>query len=727
MIVPDFTDNVAIMPIFDVLDWLLASQKSAPSGEHYLSSKIFLPALQRGGVWRPKQVLELWDTLLRGLPIGMFQLVEARKGDRAVTIEGKLIDRDAGGFDLLDGQQRLRALMVGVQPDHSEQRNLWIDLSEDAERLWPCLYVTSRAQPFGYKPLEGSKWSLNERREARKAVEGDASETPLEIVGANRRAYDSELFCGAVLQRGGGGFRQPPLPFRSSPDRTFKLNDLVVAWRGENLLPDSDEGLSRLRHATGIESHSTRLDLLDVALRKAAAVTIPLYLVRVGADEMAVLFERIGAGGTPLQGDERLYSVLKSHIPDVRRVVDEVHDLVGRILTPSRIAATALRLATTMTDSAKLDGPDVFQLKKLLQNEDFKAKLRQLILIEDKGKSIPVVDSFKRISRLLRYSQDAGNFWLPDALLPDLPVELWEVLVFWDHCHPPGTEAALGREQVVRLALFWVLCVTSKLRASRLAFEYLSKRDNASPSIDRALYTLFTHDPGGRCAYSLPDHIFKIPTAGTMIWLTHAERFGVGDDYDHLGAHWWWNGKKLLPWIQREYVRDAFPGYAALAEHEDDLPYDFDHICPVDDWNTLRGARLETLTATEQKKIWNARSLIGDGIGNLRIIDSSENRSLGKMSILEKIPSLSSSQRSDEQADELSKWALSPDQTDCNDWCKADASSTASSGAESRAKWDLDRISALQRAVEGRAAFLYRLFFDGLEMKQMVKPDRDQF
>ena len=252
-----------------------------------------------------------------------------------------------------------------------------------------------------------------------------------------------------------------------------------------------------------------------------------------------------------------------------------------------------------------------------------------------------------------------------------------------------------------------------------MAFEHLSKPDRVSSSIDRTLYTLLTRDPGGRCAHPLPHSVFKTRATGSDIWLTHAERFGTGDEYDHLGAQWWWNGKKLLPWLQRDYVRDAFPGYAALAEHEDDLPYDFDHICPVDDWNTLSGLRLESLTKTEQDAIWKARDVVGNGIGNLRIIDSSENRSFGRSNPLEKIPSLGSMEQSNERTEELSKWALSPDQADCNDWCKA-STALPSQGSESRTKWDLDRLSALQRAVESRAAFLYRRFYDELEMVQMI-------
>jgi len=32
---------------------------------------LMLPPIQRGFVWKPKQIQELWDSLLRGMPIGV--------------------------------------------------------------------------------------------------------------------------------------------------------------------------------------------------------------------------------------------------------------------------------------------------------------------------------------------------------------------------------------------------------------------------------------------------------------------------------------------------------------------------------------------------------------------------------------------------------------------------------------------------------------------------------
>lgn len=60
--------------------------------------RITLPTVQRGFVWRPSQIENLWDSLLRGYPIGAFVFAPT----------------DSSTLELLDGQQRLTAICLGL-------------------------------------------------------------------------------------------------------------------------------------------------------------------------------------------------------------------------------------------------------------------------------------------------------------------------------------------------------------------------------------------------------------------------------------------------------------------------------------------------------------------------------------------------------------------------------------------------------------------------------------
>ena len=61
------------------------------------NSKVDIPNVQRGFVWKPSQIENLWDSLLRGYPVGAF--VMTPKSD--------------GNFEILDGQQRATSISLG--------------------------------------------------------------------------------------------------------------------------------------------------------------------------------------------------------------------------------------------------------------------------------------------------------------------------------------------------------------------------------------------------------------------------------------------------------------------------------------------------------------------------------------------------------------------------------------------------------------------------------------
>jgi uncharacterized protein with ParB-like and HNH nuclease domain len=41
--------------------------------------EISLPSMQRGFVWKPKQIEDLWDSLFRGFPIGSFLMAQTNQ------------------------------------------------------------------------------------------------------------------------------------------------------------------------------------------------------------------------------------------------------------------------------------------------------------------------------------------------------------------------------------------------------------------------------------------------------------------------------------------------------------------------------------------------------------------------------------------------------------------------------------------------------------------------
>lgn len=125
-----------------------------------LNGQYFLPAIQREFVWHPEQVIKLFDSIMRGYPIGSFLFWELMPENRDKWEVYKFIDRaNQGGTHnepastagvqqltlVLDGQQRLTSLLVGLKgtytikkkyrrwdnPDAWVRRNLYLDLLKD--------------------------------------------------------------------------------------------------------------------------------------------------------------------------------------------------------------------------------------------------------------------------------------------------------------------------------------------------------------------------------------------------------------------------------------------------------------------------------------------------------------------------------------------------------------------------------------------------------------------
>ena len=125
-----------------------------------LNSQYFLPAIQREFVWKQEQIVQLFDSILRGYPISSFLFWELKPENRdkweAYTFISEA--RDGGTHNalasthgvqhltlVLDGQQRLTSLLIGLKgsyvakkkykrwdnPDAWVRQKLYLDLLKD--------------------------------------------------------------------------------------------------------------------------------------------------------------------------------------------------------------------------------------------------------------------------------------------------------------------------------------------------------------------------------------------------------------------------------------------------------------------------------------------------------------------------------------------------------------------------------------------------------------------
>jgi hypothetical protein len=114
--------------------------------------RLLLPAIQRELVWKPEQVCNLWDSLLRGYPIGSFlfwRIPESLRGsvrlydfiaDFDVRSPHNVEAKPSAGVEIiavLDGQQRLSAFNIGLRGSYREKlpRKRWSNPDAFPERF----------------------------------------------------------------------------------------------------------------------------------------------------------------------------------------------------------------------------------------------------------------------------------------------------------------------------------------------------------------------------------------------------------------------------------------------------------------------------------------------------------------------------------------------------------------------------------------------------------------
>ena len=100
------------------------------------TKEIDIPDVQRGLVWNPTQIVELWKSIFEGYPIG------------ALTVY-----KQEDNWQLIDGQQRWHAIKLGLHPDEKQEAMtiLWT-VWENKQDKWEFkhLMVSTRRHPWGF-------------------------------------------------------------------------------------------------------------------------------------------------------------------------------------------------------------------------------------------------------------------------------------------------------------------------------------------------------------------------------------------------------------------------------------------------------------------------------------------------------------------------------------------------------------------------------------------------
>jgi hypothetical protein len=389
---------------------------------------VYLPPLQRGFVWDPVRIINLWDSLLRGFPVGSLLLSEIGGMDCSENLPNQ--------YWLLDGQQRATTVAMGfynpwgthahlAEDDKNQGWTLrvmpvlWIDLgavkSDDDEKFFSP-YVVTQSHPWGYNQF-GRVLSEGKRREA----------------------------LNAFLPTTG------PCPYTS-----FKLKDVfpmharipvpmafVIESTRKCLGNDGDQMkgslVSQCQHLPEVWQSRFKGQLGDLPATEftrfceAGRSLIKDYVVHlnylnfrtkdsVTCDDNSVLFVRLNTGGKPLNGEELIFSLYKSAFPKAKEAVENA---AAGFMPPSHLFSLLVRLVAADGDPSKLHHP--------VSLRDFKAKISDSVFKER-------LEGFinDRVHNIVATARDllTGNhsYHLPMALatrtIKEAP-DIFLALLFW--------------------------------------------------------------------------------------------------------------------------------------------------------------------------------------------------------------------------------------------------------------------------------------------------------
>ncbi|MFN6038893.1 MAG: DUF262 domain-containing protein, partial [Bacteroidota bacterium] len=302
--------------------------------------KVSLPTVQRGFVWKPYQIENLWDSLLRGYPVGAFVLSDSGKNS----------------FHILDGQQRATAICLGFAKktfrDSQDYYKVFIDLEPPkADDFRKYIFrVITKSHPWGYQKQDNTKPLTAES--IRKALDlYENVSDPLNESLEKFFPYDAELPVPLHFFLNATSVNEVINKIKFNYQHWSVIYKKWVKKNAERLKNGNDQELEIV-----IETKVTNiLSAVKEMLCAESGQKIPALYLNLekimnpnteasddASDEVENLFVRLNSGGTQLSGEELNYSILKAHIDN--DVQDKIEKACKQLFKPARFITIAYRL-----------------------------------------------------------------------------------------------------------------------------------------------------------------------------------------------------------------------------------------------------------------------------------------------------------------------------------------------------------------------------------------------
>lgn len=171
-------------------------------------------------------------------------------------------------------------------------------------------------------------------------------------------------------------------------------------------------------------------------------------------------------------------------------------------------------------------------------------------------------------------------------------------------------------------------------------------------------------------------------------------------------------------WAQRRYIGTIFPYYDPTSTHDDDLPFDLDHVIPAglfaEHWTRAEKRCVELGAGMKQFK--DARHTVGESLGNFRWLSASDNRGRGLDAIEAEFPQGTACVPLDDEI-QRDKWnAFIEHFVFVQENHKSKMKETAD------ATWTEVEVATFQKLIDGRTLLMIKKIIDESEMIKILQP-----
>lgn len=593
----------------------IASWQKDVGFNNHISNKEFevsLPSLQRGFVWKPHQIESLWDSILRGYPVGAV-----------------LMSQSGNKKELLDGQQRCTSIALGfinpLKPSSTQEifnlkKNIpvvWLDmraLDYSKHGLKFGVRVLTRSHPWGYQLNDHRQvLSVGEREKALKCFREIANDSnlsfsalPTNLISPWDAYYPVPL---SVLIE----FYTPNYSVWKSVILDYLRAELTqLKTRYSNGVPVNYDDLS-----------DSDFEVVHKAIGRAKCLLIPEILVQKETLEEddsqeesgdATLFIRLNSEGTRISGEELIYSLLKATYPEAKELVENIGI---KYIAPSKIVNLFARLSFIESTgfSSYQNEMNVASFRKNIRDQHFEQVFKRYIFNKE-GDLSEAKLLMENVISILSLNKSIPNIYIKEVASKSLDLLLVLMVYLVKNKFLSNTEKDRLHRDFHRLVIF----NTEIKNTSRRLFDALHKRgftdwsgalqdvydfnyDLTYPLLHPDKFRLFQdyvlqeYLSNRNAHFSNFDFLRNILSrniddASCMFMLYEKDEFTSDEDFlnrqldnatnywKHLSETIYWN-RNLLVLVQREYFNREFMEFMEFEGIQDtNRPWDWDHIYP---------------------------------------------------------------------------------------------------------------------------------------------------